>query len=630
MISQSNICLLLTISALALSSALKAETVYQSPSGTLKSTLTISETGRLTYEVTRGGHSMIEPSSMGVTIDGIDLGQQVALGEATTESISDPYPIKGAHTQAKNIYRRVLLPVTQNTSGIKYDLEMRLYDEGFAWRYLVPGKGSRTVHGEASAFRIPEKTQVWYFERKNAWKLKSYAGEWMSAPIEAMPKVSRTPLQGFPLILEYPHGGYGVLCEAAVFNYSGMRVEAIGDRTFRANFTEGDAGFQLNDQITTPWRSVIAVDTLNELVNQTMVTNLAPAPDPILFADQSWIKPDWCVWRWQLQGIGLPSDQQTFIKYAKSLGYPYTLIDDGWEYDWEKPWEKLKELCAYAEKEQVKVFVWKRWADVANPENNFAELRNWLDQVAATGTVGVKLDFFDAEDLTKRLGEEAVLREAAKRKLMVNFHGCPKPSGESRTYPNEVTREGIRGLELNFIRSEGLLPPQHNAALPFTRLVLGHGDYTPVTFQPGHMGETTAAHQLATAVIMTSPMQVLNEIPSNVIYYPIQEVTTFLKNLPTYWDETIVLPESKIGDLAVLARRKGDHWYLGALNGGPDREYHLDLNLLGETPLEGFLISDSQDSQLAVKVVNIASHSESKIKIQISKGGGFVAQLKKK
>ena len=600
-------------------------TSFQSPSGVLGARVGLGASGRLTYSVMRDGATVIEPSAMGVTIEGVDLGQGVRLEAPTEKMISETYPVMGSHSVATNHCRAVSIGVEHQSSGVGYQLDLRLYDEGFAWRYRVSGAGERTVNGEASSFCIPAKTRVWYFERANSWKLKSYAGQWCAADVSAMPKVSPTgPVQGFPLVLELPSGHYGALCESAVFDYSGMRVRAVGGRTFRADFTEGKQGFPLEGDIVTPWRVVIAVGSLDELVNQTLVMNLAPAPDPGLFADRSWIRPGWCVWRWQLQGVGQPRHQQQFVNYAAELGYPYTLVDDGWEYYWAEPYVELKKLCSYALTRKVGVFVWKRWSDVENPAGNYAQLRQWLDRVAAAGVVGVKVDFFNAEDLVKRRGEEAVLREAARRRLLVNFHGCPKPTGEARTYPNEITREGVRGLELNFMR-EGPLSPRHNAALPFTRFAVGHGDYTPVTFQPGHLGGTTITHQLATALLTTSPLQVLSEIPTNVIRHPVPEVTEFLKTLPTVWDETRVLPGSRIGDLAVMARRKADSWYVGALNGGDARTYDLNLEFLGDTTYRAIILSDGTESSLVVKATRQQVTASDSLNLKLASGGGFVA-----
>ena len=599
-----------------------------SPAGVVKASVWAADGGQLTYSVQYVGTVVIEPSPMGITVDGVELSDGVRLEQPHRSQFNETYPLRGAHAVATNHYCSAEIPIVQVSSGLRFVLEVRAFDDGLGWRYRIPGVGPRKVQGEASSWTLPAGSRVWYGERNNDWKLKSYAGEWMSAGIDEMPTVSKQgPVQGAPLVVELPRGGYAAVSESAVFNYSGMRLRAIGRRRFQADFTEGKDGFELNGKIVTPWRAVILAKDLNELVNQTVIPNLAPSPDPTLFKDTTWIRPGSCVWRWQLQGVGTPRDQREFADDAARLGYPYLLVDEGWEIDWKAPVLDLKNLCGYATKKKVGVFVWKRWADLRDPHDDFAQLRGWLDQVTNAGCVGAKVDFFNSEDLATRRGEEAVLREAARRHLMIVIHGCPKPVGESRTYPNELSREGVRGLELNFM-SEGPVPPCHNAALPFTRYVVGPGDYTPVTFQPGHLGATTVAHQLAIAVVLTSPLFVLNEIPSNVLDHPVREIPEILKALPTVWDETRVLPGSKIGDLAVLARRHGNCWFAAAVDGGSAREYQLNLNFLSAGKWDVALIADGSDSPLAVKGWHEPVTSATTLKFNLLSGGGFVALFK--
>lgn len=599
-----------------------------SPAGTVRASVWADDAGRLTYAIEHNGQVAIEPSPLGITLDGADLGHGVRVEQPRRSETNETYPLSGAHAVATNHYCAAEIPVVQMSSGLRFTLEIRLFDDGVGWRYRIPGEGPRKVLGEASSWTLPAGCRVWFGERNNAWKLKSYAGEWRSAGIDEMPTISpQGPVQGAPLVVELPRGGYAVLSEAAVFNYSGMRLRAVGQRRFQADFTEGTNGFVLSGEIVTPWRVVILAQDLNELVNQTVVPNLAPPPTPELFTDLSWIRPGWCVWRWQLQGVGTPANQRGFANDAARLGYPFMLVDDGWEKDWPEPFAALKRLCAYAAKKKVAVFVWKQWAELRDPSDHYAQLRGWLDQVSSAGCVGVKVDFFNAEDLTTRRGEEIVLRETARHRLLADLHGCPKPTGEERTYPNELSREGVRGLELNFM-SEGPLPPSHNAALPFTRYVVGPGDYTPVTFQPGYLGGTTIAHQLATAVVTTSPLQVLNEIPGNVLQHPVKEVPEFLTALPTIWDETRVLPGSKIGELAVLARRRGDRWFVAAVNGGPARKYQLPLSFLSGSKWTATLLIDVKKSPLAVAGSHTQVTAATTLTFQLSPGGGFVALFK--
>ena len=232
---------------------------------------------------------------------------------------------------------------------------------------------------------------------------------------------------------------------------------------------------------------------------------------------------------------------------------------------------------------------------------------------------------------------------------MINFHGCHASTGEERTFPNEMTREGIRGLEVNKMR-EGPLTASHNAALPFTRFVVGQADYTPILFT--NPGPTTWAHQLATLVTFTTGLQTLAEHPKTMMNAPIiKDAFPVMKRIPSVWDETIVLEGSEIGRLAAFARRSGDVWFVGILNGGEVREYEIDLSFLDATGnYQATTIADDLDAA-AVDVAEIGVNTKAdrkkwtttvpfktqsstvndktRLKVRLAEGGGFVAKFSK-
>ncbi len=597
----------------------------ESPNGQVVGTIATDAAGRLSFAVRWEGETIVARSPLGVIIDGCDLGDGVTLGTPERYTIDERYAARGVHATARNHARGLRIPVTHQGSGTSWTLECRAYDEGFALRYLVPGTGERTIQGEVTRFTLPAGATCWYFERPNDWKLKTYAGLWQSTAIENLATVSPTgPVQGPPLVVELPRQlGYAAITEAALFNYSGMRLEAVGDRTLRANFTEPD-GFALDGDVRTPWRVVMLAGGLDALVNNDLLTHLCPPPDPKLFADPSYIAPGRSVWRWWARDTGTPEQEKAYIDAANRLGFEYTTIDEGWK-DWPDPFDTLAQVCRHAAEHQVGVFVWSHWRDVNDPADDYAELAAFLTKVADAGARGVKIDFMNGESLACVRFNEAVLRHAAARRLMVNFHGCGKPTGESRTYPNEVTREAIRGLELN--RMDKPLPASHNAALPFTRFILGHADYTPLTVTPERLGATTVAHQLATWIAFTSPLQVLAEDPQRLLdaaaYAPIVDV---LQSAPTVWDETRVLAGSVIGELAVLARRSGDDWYVAGVNGDAAREYPLAFDFLDQPAWTMTLIRDgSKPVELRTDTLDVQRGDT--VPIALSAGGGFVAHL---
>jgi alpha-glucosidase len=221
--------------------------------------------------------------------------------------------------------------------------------------------------------------------------------------------------------------------------------------------------------------------------------------------------------------------------------------------------------------------------------------------------------------------EITALQLAAERKLMILFHGCQKPTGEARTYPNEITREAIRGLELNKM-AEGPIPAWHNAALPFTRFVAGHADYTPVGFS--NPGPTTFAHQLATDIIFTSGLQNIAEHPYKLLNDAhTKPALDILKAVPSVWDETRVLKPSRIGRLACFARRSGDTWFLAALNAEPMILRSVDLSFLGAKSYRAvFLSSPTQLTFARREVAKVDSRYP--LRIKLGAGDGFVAMFK--
>ena len=341
-----------------------------------------------------------------------------------------------------------------------------------------------------------------------------------------------------------------------------MRLKAIGDNSVQVNFTEGDAGFAINKKLQTPWRVILFANYLNDLVRNQVIESLNPQPDTALFADQSWIKPGVAVWSWITRNDRYmePAEEMKFVDAAAKLHFQYSMLDEGWETKWPDKWNQLKSLSVYAAKKKVGLWVWKHSNELRDP----AQRDRFLDSIRDYGAVGIKTDFMNSEEKALIDFEIGLLEAAAKRKLMVNFHGCHAPTGESVTWPNEMTREGIRGLELNIMNEP--IPAWHNAALPFTRLILGHGDYTPAFFS--NKANTTYTHQLALLYLFNSPFQCIAENPVTLLNDPLYKpILPLLKTLPVTWDETYVLNGSEIGKLAAFARRKGNKWYIAVING---------------------------------------------------------------
>lgn len=616
----------LLISTLLFSQLLMAATSLQlqSPGKRLHAILSVKN-GGLSYKLKLGSVELIENSHLGMRLTDFTLGTGVqALTLKRRYRIADSFETRLNAAYAK--VSGIAYQIEVREPAMVYTIEFRLYDEGCAFRYVLPVTDSIRVREEYTGFTLPATSGVWFFERNSKWKLQSYAGLWMKTSVEKLQTVSsQGPVQGKPIVVELPSGGYMVIAEAALYNYSGMRLKAAG-RSLQVNFTEEQEGFTVKGPLVTPWRVIMYAPDLNKLVNNHLPEHLNPAEDQKLFSDKSYIQPGKSVWSWITRGENYmqPAEEKKMIDAASSLQMEYSLLDEGWETTWPHKWQQLKELCAYAASKHVKLWVWKHSKELRDSLHR----ERFLDSVAIAGAAGVKTDFMNGESKDLIDFDEAFLRAAARHRLMVNFHGCQSPSGESRTYPNEMTREGIRGMELNIMNEP--IPAWHNAALPFTRFLCGHGDYTPGFFS--NRGNTTLTHQLALLYLFNSPFQCLAENPVSLLNEPVYApILKLLRSLPVTWDETIVLPGSSIGTVAAFARRKGNDWYVAAINGA---DTAVSIRLLPSFLKTGFhytayvIEDDMHNTAFAVKDITIQPSREQLFTIPPT--GGLVIAVKRK
>ena len=576
------------------------------------------------YSVTYQGDTVIYPSRLGLMADGNMPGDSASVRLIEKRTIHETYSTRGFHTEAVNQATEYTYQITSSHPRKGFLWQVRLYDDGLAFRYKFQTSDSITIRQELTEFTPPAHAPVWFFERTDGdWKLKSYAGIWTRSRADSLHSISPSgPVQGVPLVYELPGNRYMVLTESALYAYSGMRLEARQDASLCVNLTEQPQGFRVRGESVTPWRVILLAKDLNQMVNSDLVTNLNPCPDSLLYKDPSYIRPGRSVWSWWSDPPGymtLPLEKH-FIDRAHELGFEYTLLDEGWE-ALPRKWDTLKEICDYARHQDVRVFVWKHSNQLNDPAGNYRSMALFLDSVKAAGAAGIKIDFMNGE--TKQLidFDTKALQLCAERRLMVNFHGCQQPSGEYRTYPNEITREGIRGLELN--RMNRPLTGNHNVALVFTRCLLNNADYTPMGFS--RPGETTWAHQLATAYAFTSPLTVMAEHPDTIFLNPkIAPMLPLIKSLPTTWDETRVLPESSIEKRAILARRKGKEWFWIALNGREETSLRVKTDFLSSGEWQADGITDTPHAPHAVNKFKQKTKAGDTFPITLKANGGAV------
>lgn len=421
-------------------------------------------------------------------------------------------------------------------------LLVRRYLDGFAWKK----KGASQIE-----FVAPQHT---------------WLQDWTDCYENFFPKdqeLTEGKRIGYPALVEYKDSVFGLLTESGITaDEAGVSMYSIGNNSFDLKPDGPENG---------GWQTFI-VGPLANIVQSTLVSDIAA---PCKLDDTSWIEPGLASWVYWAYNHG-SNDYEIIKKYvdmAAELKLPYVLIDAEW--DEMKDGKTVEDAVAYAVSKGVKPMIWYNssvgWVNGApgpkyrlnKPEDLEKEFA-WCEKI---GVKGVKIDFFSGDTNLNWKFMQELLEAGARHHLLVNFHGSPLPRGWQRTYPNFITTESVYGEE--WYNNLPVLTDKaacHNATLPFTRNVIGSMDYTPCAFTDSqHPHITTNAHELALTALFESGIQHLADRPESFLSQP-QEVKDYLSNLPTAWDDTILLAGYP-GEYVVLARRKGDKWWISAING---------------------------------------------------------------
>ncbi|NWG12894.1 MAG: glycoside hydrolase family 97 N-terminal domain-containing protein [Acidobacteria bacterium] len=602
------------------------EVSLASPDGAIQIRFSLSRGAHLSFDIAFRGKAIIETSPLAMILNGTDLGDDVTFGKPDRYRVNQRYPWHGVHSLARDHCNGARIPIRRLKLGTGYTLEARAYDDGVAFRWIVPGAPAESrVPDEGTLFRIPAGSTVWYHDFEG-----HYEGVHAKKAVEA---AAAEDWAAPPLTFKLPgDAGYASITEGALFAFSGMGLQADGNcgfyarlghaippsYPFRLRFAEDVARMaqpaSVSGTITTPWRIVMIGADLNTLVNCDIVHNVAPPPDERIFPrgiNTDWIRPGRAVWKYLDGGENTLDHMREFSRLAGELGFEYNLVEGFWQ-KWTE--QELKDFVRDSRQHGVGIWLWKHSKEVKDP----AGRRRFFQLCRDAGVVGLKLDFFDHESKDVVEMYEACLRDAADFRLMVNFHGANKPTGESRTWPNELTREGIRGME-----ARRILRAEHDATLPFTRMLAGHADYTPVHFGE-RRNDTTWAHQVASAAIFTSPLLVIGAHPANILKNPCAEM---VKSIPSVWDETIALPVSEIGRVAAFARRRGSTWFLAVMNGASARTIRVPLSFLGGGNYKAMMVRDHPEDPAAVQLEDSVVSSAESLAIDLRAGGGFIARF---
>lgn len=627
---------------------------FSSPNGEIE--ISIRTTDKLYYAIDFEGKNIMWYSPLSMTLaNGMVLGYQPKIKSKEENSVnSTVQTIWGIRSEIVEQYNELILEMEGN-----YSIIFRAYDQGVAYRFQTSLPNQITVVEEEVAWRFLENHdlvahvvgdfQTSYEKLYTRYQIADVVeSEFISLPLvvnqgDVKIAISEADVQDYPGMYVKRPGNNNRFFLEGLFPQYPTQWEPGGWCQFnlrvteRANYiakTEGKRDF--------PWRLMVIADEDRELADSDLVYQLA-RPTAI---ETDWIKPGKVAWDWwndwNLTGVDFETGvnnttYEYYIDFAARNGLEYIIMDEGWSDQFDlllqKPGVKVPFLVDYAKKKGVGVILWAVWHTLDR------QMEAALDQFEQWGVAGIKVDFIDRDDQIAINFYERLAKEAAKRKLLVDYHGCSKPTGLHRTYPNVINYEAVRGNEYNkFAQDE---TPGHNVDIVYTRMLTGPMDYTPGAMRNSTKGNFlmdnsnpmsygTRCHQLGMYVVYYSPLQMLCDAPTAYEKYP--DILQFLSEVPVTWDETIAL-DGKLGEYVVIARRKGNDWYIGALTNWTARTLEVDLSFLGRGEYEGKLFLDGINAHRQAEDYQVQSkqfNKDSELRIELKPGGGAAIQLSKR
>ncbi|CAN7375928.1 glycoside hydrolase family 97 catalytic domain-containing protein [Massilia sp. LjRoot122] len=614
-----------------------------SPDGHISVTVTAAPSGALSYSVARDGTPVILPSPLGLKLQGSDLVTKLAIASTSpVRPVRDSYELAAGKKRHISYAANEQVYTVRNAQGQAMDIAFRVSNDGVAFRYLVrePSLPRKRFVAELTGFNFDKSARAWLQPMSVAqtgWMNTNPAYEEHYQREIAVGTKAPTPA-GWVFPALFRSGDTWVALTEANMDgsFHASRLDAASpDGRYRLAppaaaevFTGGALLAEAKGELVTPWR-IIALGSLRTIVESTLGTDLAA---PAIAFDKTRLQPGHASWSWALlKDDGTVFDvQKKFVDHAADMRWDYTLVDADW--DRKIGDAKMRELVAYGARKNVGILVWYNSSGAWNKTEyspkgalltrdarvrEFAKLREM-------GIKGVKIDFFAGDGQSMIAYYVDILNDAAKAGLLVNFHGATLPRGWSRTYPNLMSAEAVRGFEFTtFFQADQDAVPRHAAMLPFTRNLFDPMDFTPTVFGdiPKIQRKTRNGFELAESVLFLSGIQHFAETPEGMATAPAY-VKGFLQELPRSWDETRFV-DGYPGRHVVIARRAGKAWYVAGLNADDaDKPLELDLSFIGQG--EGTLITDGKGE----REFSQSSFKGGKHQISIKAHGGFVAVFK--
>lgn len=625
--------LLLAIPALA--------QALSSPDGQLQVDVSVNAEQQLVYAVQRAGQPVLLASRLGLVLEQGDFANGLKLvATSPVKAHREHYTLAAGKRSSVDYRANEQRFTVANAAGQKLVLTLRASNDGLALRYTVDGPGRKQFKDELTSFAFAPDARAWLqpmATAKSGYKRVNPSYEEHYQMDIAVGTPSPMPAGWIFPALFRSGANWVALTEAGMdgrFHASRLQADSTGG-TYRIGlpdpsevFTGGQLLADVNGPLTTPWR-VLAIGPLKTVMESTLGTDLAAPAVPF---DKARLQPGHASWSWALlkDEATVFDVQKRFIDYAADMGWNYTLVDAEW--DRQIGDAKMKALADYGRTKGVGLLAWYNsagdWNDTPQTPRSAlltaADRQREFARMKAIGVKGLKVDFFGGDGASMQAYYVALLKESAATGLLMNFHGATLPRGWSRTYPQLMTVEAVRGLEFTtFTQEDQDAVATHAAMLPFTRNLFDPMDFTPMVFGdiPNIKRSTRNGFELAQSVLFLSGIQHYAETPEGMATVP-ASVKGLLRELPRHWDDVRFL-DGEPGKYVVLARRAGKQWFIAGINADDQpRDVQLDLAWLGAR--EGLLITDGAGAR---------EFAESKLaapaaKLTLAPKGGFVARFR--
>lgn len=591
------------------------------------------------YSIYRKGEPIVSASPLGLELANAPDFSDLEVVAVKKKSQRSDIPLTATKARTARDWHNGAIVTFREKTGARRTLsiEARAANDGVAFRYLLPKDTATELKGEKTAYRLPNdpacEVTEYSSSHENSWALKTIS------------KLDPAKLYDVPVVCSSASGRtHYAIVQSGIEAYAGsslspvegglkVRVTPLPDRK--------DVAVKSAAGLTSAWRAVMMADRAGDLIESHLIGNLSAQAK----GDYSWVKPGMVAWDWWSGPTAgeKPTMERfrRFIDFAAESGFPYFLIDAGWplnatpccdadpktDITQSNPVIDMPALVKYAEAKGVGLLLWAHWKHVE------PRMEAVLDTYQRWGIKGVKVDFMERDDQEMVQFYVRLAQETAKRHLLLDMHGAFPPAGLARTYPNYITQEGVMGLEYNKF-AWGQVTPGHNVKLAYTRMLLGPMDYTPGGFRNSTpetyvardimpMTRTTRGQALAQYVVFDSPLQMVSDDPAAYVDAP---GFAFIKEVPAAWDETRFIdgaPETHV----VLARRRGEAWYVGAMTNEQSRVVAIPLAFLGEGKFKAEIWQDGDGANDVEHAARSVSNRDV-LHIPMTAGGGAAIAIK--